>query len=110
MTNLEKFNTYLRLYAAKDIAQISEMFAADIVLRDWKIYVQGRDAAIAETRANFDAAKRIEIQPLHLYEAKDAVAGELRIVVDGNIELFVVDVLTFNVEGKIRSIRAFLGR
>jgi steroid delta-isomerase len=110
MTNQERFLTYLRLYAAKDIAQISGMFAEDITLRDWKIRVQGKAAAVAETKTNFAAANSIEIQPLRLYEAAGAVVGELRIVVDGNTELFVVDALDFDARGKITAIRAFLGR
>ena len=38
------------------------------------------------------------------------MAGELRIVVDGKIELHVVDVISFDSNGKIKSIRAYLGR
>lgn len=38
------------------------------------------------------------------------MAGELRIVVDGTIEMYVVDVISFDSNGKIKSIRAYLGR
>jgi hypothetical protein len=38
------------------------------------------------------------------------VAGELKIVVDGSIELFVFEVVDFDSVGKINAIRAFLGR
>jgi hypothetical protein len=86
------------------------MFADDITLRDWKILVTGKTAALAETRLNFDAARSIQIQTLRLYEATGSIVGELKIVVDGSIELFVVDVVDFDSEGRIKSIRAFLGR
>src|SRR5437868_32784 len=110
MTNKERFLSYLRHYESKNLERIGEMFAEDVSLRDWKISVEGKIAAMAETKMNFEAATSIQIQPLRLYEASSAVAGELKIVVDGNIELFVVDVVDFDSAGKIKAIRAFLGR
>lgn len=110
MTHIDRFKAYLCAYAAKDIEQIASMFAGDVTLRDWKIYARGKATALAETQANFDAADSIEIQLLQVYEASHAVAGELRIVVNGRDELFVVDVLDFNREGQICAIRAFIGR
>ena len=38
------------------------------------------------------------------------VAGELRIIVNETDVLYVVDVVTFNRDGKIGSIRAYIGR
>lgn len=110
MTNREKFLSYLRAYESKNLDQISEMFSEDITLRDWKICVRGKPAALAETKANFEAARRIQIQLLHLYETSSAVAAELRILIDDEIELFVVDVVEFDADTKIKAIRAFLGR
>jgi steroid delta-isomerase len=110
MTPQDRFLDYLRAYEARDIDRVAGLLADDVSLRDWKVSVQGKAAAIAETRANFEAATSIEIQPLRLYEGEASVAGELRILVDGHIELFVVDVLDFDPQGKIRAIRAFLGR
>jgi len=102
--------TYLRHYADKNLTAIAAMFADDITLRDWNLAVTGKAAALSETAKNFAAAQTIEIEPLHLYANADAVAGELRIVIDGATELFVVDVLTFAADGRIQSIRAYLGR
>ena len=106
----QAFVDYLAAYAAKDLARVAQMFAADIRLRDWKISVSGKEAAIAETDKNFRSALSIEIEVLSTYEAGDAVAGELRIVVDRSEVLHVVDVLTFDAQGKISAIRAYLGR
>lgn len=110
MSFKEQFIAYLKSYSDKNIAKISEMFADDVTLRDWKISVFGKATAITETEKNFSSARSIEIEILHTYEAKDAVTGELRIVVDKTEVLYVVDVITFNAEGKIKSIRAYLGR
>ena len=106
----QQFEAYLKAYEAKDLAAVSAMFAEDIHLRDWKISVHGKDVAISETKKNFESAKTIKIDILKTYEASDSVAGELRIVVDETEVLYVVDVVTFNSEGLIQSIRAFIGR
>jgi ketosteroid isomerase-like protein len=110
MSNKEHFLAYLRHYSQRDLAQVSGMFADDVTLRDWNISVVGKAAAVAETQRNFESARSIEIQASGVYEAGDTVAGELRIVVDGNTELYVVDVISFDPDGKIKSIRAYLGR
>lgn len=86
------------------------MFADDVTLRDWNISVSGKAAAVAETSRNFESCQSIEIQALGIFEGSDTAAGELRIVVDGKIELHVVDVISFDPDGKIKSIRAYLGR
>ncbi|MBK8618830.1 MAG: nuclear transport factor 2 family protein [Anaerolineales bacterium] len=104
------FLTYLRHYAAKDLQAISAMFAEDIHLRDWNISVHGKDEAIRETAKNFTEAESIEIRVLVTYENADTVAGELHIVVDGRVDLYVVDVVTFNAQGSITAIRSYKGR
>ncbi|MCA0446116.1 MAG: nuclear transport factor 2 family protein [Bacteroidetes bacterium] len=101
---------YLSKYAEKDLKGIEDLFSEDIVLRDWKIRVTGKKNALDETQKNFESANSIEIEVLSIYENAETVAAELKITVDGSEELFVVDVITINAEGKINSIRAFLGR
>ena len=110
MSLRERFTNYLDAYSRKDIQSVSEMFAADITLRDWKVSVSGKDAATAETAMNFRSAETIEINILATYESDSAVAGELRIIVDDDEVLHVVDVVSFNEKGQISSIRAYLGR
>ena len=110
MSLTERFEAYIEAYAAQDLDAVSDMLADDVRLRDWKISVTGKELAVAETRKNFAAAERIEIDILTTYAAPSAVAGELKIVVDGTEELHVVDVLAFGDDGRIESIRAYLGR
>jgi len=101
---------YLRKYAEKDINTIGEMFSEDISLRDWKIRVVGKKNAIIETRKNFESAYSIDIEVLSTYENLNALAVELKITVNTKDVLYVVDVITINSDGKIKSIRAYLGR
>lgn len=110
MSHRQQFLTYLHHYANKNLDAIAAMFGDDITLRDWNLAVIGKAAALSETAKNFASAQTIAIEPLHLYTSEDGVAGELRIVIDGTVELYVVDVLTFAADGRIQSIRAYLGR
>jgi hypothetical protein len=110
MSNKPAFLNYLYHYAHKALEPLSAMLAENVALRDWKISVSGRAAVEAETARNFSAARTIEIEVLGLLEDGDTVAGELRIVVDGETELHVVDVIAFDAAGKIKAIRAYLGR
>lgn len=109
MSVRERFVTYLEAYSEKNLEKISEMFATDITLRDWKISVSGKSAAIAETDKNFRSSGSIQISILATYESDNVVAGELRIVVDSTEVLNVVDVISFNKNGQISEIRAYLG-
>jgi len=110
ISNKEICLSYLKKYAEKDLNGIEEMFSEDIILRDWKIRVEGKENTLKETRKNFENADSIEIEVLSTYENKDTVAAELKITVDYTEELCVVDVITINSNGKIKSIRAYLGR
>lgn len=101
---------YLSKYAEKDLKGIEDLFSEDIVLRDWKIRVAGKKNALVETQKNFESANSIAIEVLSIYENAETVAAELKITVDGSEALFVVDVITINTEGKINSIKAYLGR
>jgi len=110
MSNRDQFLTYLHHYANKNLDAIAAMFADGITLRDWNLAVTGKAAALSATAKNFQSAQTIAIEPLHLYASADGMAGELRIVIDGAVELHVVDVLTFAADGRITAIRAYLGR
>ncbi len=109
-SNKELCLSYLRKYAQKDLNGIAAMFSDDIILRDWKIRVTGKKKALDETRKNFESANSIEIEVLSTYENKNTVAVELKITVNAIEELYVVDVISFNSNCKIDSIRAYLGR
>jgi len=110
ISNKELCLWYLKKYTEKDIIGIDELFAENIVLRDWKIRVTGKESALNETRKNFDAVDSIRIEVLSTYENKNTVAAELKITLDEKEELYVIDVVTIGSDRKIESIRAYLGR
>lgn len=87
----ELVRAYLAAYAARDLAAIEPLLADAVTLRDWKIRVAGKAAALAETRRNFDAVSTLDIEVLALFARERGVAAELRIDVDGRDTLHVVD-------------------
>lgn len=109
-TNKEIVLLYLKRYENKDLKGIEDIFSNDIALRDWKIRVVGKENALIETRKNFESVKSIRIDVLSIYENKNTVAAELKIIINGSEELYVIDVITINAERKINSIKAFIGR
>jgi len=107
----ERFIAYLRAYEAKDLPAIAAMLADDVQLCDWNLSVRGKAAALAETRKNLESAGRLAIHIGTIYESADgAVAAELQILIDGHIDLRVVDAIAFTDGGLIRQIRAYKGR
>ena len=86
------------------------MFADAITLRDWKIRVVGKAAALTETRKNFEAVQSLQIDVLAAYEREGGAAVELKIVINGSDTIYVVDVFDFDADGRIAAIRAFIGR
>jgi ketosteroid isomerase-like protein len=99
----------LAAYQEKDIARIAAMFHPDVVLRDWNSEVRGHTAAAEEFTRNFEQADTLQIEIKSIYQAVLSAAAELKITVNGTEVLNVVDVLSFNEEGKILSIVAYRG-
>jgi steroid delta-isomerase len=106
----QRFIDYLAAYEAKQLDAIAPMFDDDIVLRDWNLCVRGKEAALRETRKNFEAAQSLRIEILRLHESGATVAGELRITVDDATVIHVIDVVDFTASGRIAAIRAYIGR
>ena len=107
---LDLVRAYLAAYAARNLAAIEPLFADGITLRDWKIRVVGKAAALAETRKNFEAVQHLRIDVLAAYLRDGGAAAELKIVVDRRDTLHVVDVFDFDAGGCITAIRAYIGR
>jgi hypothetical protein len=110
MDHRSRFLHFLDRYAAKDLPALMAMLAPDVGLRDWNVAVRGRDGVEGFLRQNFAAADTLTIEVLALHENANSVSGEVRIVVNGSIELFVVDVIEFDAANMIRSVRSYKGR
>jgi len=102
--------SYLKFYESKDLKGIENIFSEDIILRDWKIRVIGKESALAETKKNFESVHSIKIKVISLYQNENSIAAELKITLNESEELYVVDIITINSHYRINSIKAFIGR
>ena len=100
---------FISAYEQKDIGAIAEMFAPNVVLRDWNSEVVGFKSAIVEFTNNFQAAESLRIKIQNLMVTGSFAAAELEIVINGIEILRVVDVLSFSEDQKILSIVAYKG-
>ena len=108
MTNRDKLLTYFQKFSDKDLEALSEMFAEDVRLTDWDIAESGKDDVVAANKRIFDSVESIIVKPLCIYsDGDDSFAAEILILVNDEESLEVVDVICFNEEGLIDSIKAY---
>lgn len=108
MTNKDKVITYFQKFSNKDIDGLKEMFSEDVRLTDWDIAEAGIDDVVAANQRIFESVESIVVKPLYFYyDNEDSFAVEILIVVDEREFLEVVDVIRFDSEGKIDSIKAY---
>ena len=109
MTLKEITSKYFKDFSSKDITSLKEVFANDIVLRDWEIEAQGFKAVIKANENIFDNVISIFVEPQNLYQEDNIVIGELKITINESEILYVVDLIEFNEENKIKRIYAYKG-
>ena len=108
MTNRDKLFTYFQKFSDKDLEALAEMFAEDVLLTDWDISESGKDDVVAANKRIFDSVESIVVKPLSVYSDGDnSFAVEILILVNDKEILEVVDVICFNEEGLINSIKAY---
>ncbi len=100
---------YFEDFSSKDILSLKKVFANDIVLRDWEIEARGINAVIKANENIFNNVVSIFVEPQNLYQEDNIVIGELKIIINESEILYVVDLIEFNKENKIKRIYAYKG-
>ena len=100
---------YLAAYEAKDLDRIASMLSDEVHLQDWNLEVKGKEAVLRETKINFDAARSLTIEVQRVLVSGLQAAAQIRIVVNKEVKLDVVDVVSFNAAGLITAVRAYKG-
>ena len=109
MTPVETLTRFLQAYEARDLDAIEPMLADGVRLQDWNLVAEGKPAVLAETLRNFRDAEQLQIEVRQLYAGDGCAAARLRIVVNGSLELEVVDTIEVDRDGRVTSIRAYKG-
>jgi hypothetical protein len=100
---------YFDAFQSRDIERIKPLFCDSVTLRDWDIDAQGISDVIKANNSIFRSVASISVTPLKVLSQENMVWAELDIVIDDSVFLRVVDIIEFDENGKIRSIRAFKG-
>lgn len=101
---------YFETFSNKDLPGLEELVSDRVRLRDWEISASGKKAVLKANKKIFDSVDNILVNILKMYEHGNTVVAELLIDINGGTELlFVVDIIEFDSEGKIKAIRAYKG-
>ena len=100
-------NKYFELFSKKNIKQIAEMFAEEIILNDPNVCSISKTEGLNTTQNIFNSANTIQIKVKDLYSENRAVVAELEIVIDSNELIRIVDILKFDDSDKIERISAY---
>ena len=106
---LEKSFEYFQTFSEKDSEGLRTMFNDNVILRDWDILANGIDEVVQANQDIFDSVETIIATPLHLYVDGNVVVTELEIVVNDEDTLWVTDIIAFDDNQKIKSVRAYKG-
>jgi hypothetical protein len=98
---------YFIAFSEKNIEKIAEMLSDEIVLRDWNVTKSGKNGVLNATQNIFDSVESIDVKPINIYCEDNTIISELKIVVNDSITELVVDIITFDIDNKIASIRAY---
>ena len=110
MNKAELAENYINAFASRDVGALRALFTEDVTLQDWDQSVSGIKAVLAANQVIFDAFSSIEVDIIHCHESKDTVALELEIRLvnkQQSLILIVADIIEFNFDGKIKSVRAY---
>tara|TARA_B100000242_G_C42842126_1_gene391100 strand:+ start:187 stop:519 length:333 start_codon:yes stop_codon:yes gene_type:complete len=100
---------YFQYFSKKDIESLKNLFDKHVKLRDWEIEANGLDKVLEANKSIFDNLKSIEVTPINLFVDNYTVIAELDIVINKKELLKVIDIIDFNENNKIVSVRAFKG-
>jgi hypothetical protein len=97
---------YFTAFANKDESNLYRMFNENVELVDWEVAVSGRDAVMKNNHDLFKSVKEIKITPALIAVYGTTSMSKILVEVD-NVKLNVVDIVTFDSEGKIIKIEAY---
>ena len=110
---LDKSLEYFATFSEKDSEGLRGMFADNVCLRDWEILANGIDEVVDANQSIFDSVDTIVATPIRVWDflshEDNVVVAELEIVVNDEETLLVTDILEFDTDDKIESIRAYKG-
>ena len=104
---------YFFHFSTKNLQLVSEMFTDDVHLHDWENNTNNKNDTVAVYKKIFDNVNTITVTPFALYQDEGTegtvVIAELWITIDGDEQIYVTDVITYDKDNMITSVRAYKG-
>lgn len=122
--NIQQLRKYFQAFADKNIEILTEMFTDDIILIDWNNTFTGKDQVVNEVQGIFANFKIIKLEVTDIFSSlniinadrgettvsipkDDSFACEIVIVFDDLEPLYIMDLIEFDDEGRIKKLTAY---
>lgn len=108
--NLKKIClNYFNLFSNKNLVEIKKLLSVKVTLKDWDIDKNGINNVLKANEKIFQSVDSINVVPLNIYQNDRTLICELKIIINNKDTIAVVDIIKFNENSKIESIRAYKG-
>jgi hypothetical protein len=98
---------YLKSFAEKDLGSLEVLFADNITLADWDGQLVGKENILNFNKKVFASINNIGVDVVRVAVGQSTVMAELKITINNTTTLNVVDVIEFDDDNKIQSIKAY---
>ena len=122
--NIQQLRKYFQAFADKNIEVLTEMFTDNIILIDWNNTFTGKDQVVNEVQGIFTNFKTIKLEVTDIFSSlniinadrgettvsipkDDSFACEIVIVFDDLEPLYIMDLIEFDDEGRIKKLTAY---
>ena len=122
--NIQQLRNYFQAFADKNIEVLTEMFTDDIILIDWNNTFTGKDQVVNEVQGIFKNFKTIKLEVTDIFSSLDIInadrgettvsipkddsfACEIVIVFDDLEPLYIMDLIEFDEENRIKKLTAY---
>lgn len=104
---IEAVDKYFDAWNRHDLTTLRELFSDEVELVDWDVHCVGKEEVVQANKEIFNLFPRIRVEVIDcLVNTKYKAMAELKVIIDNETTLNVVDILSFD-NSKISSIKAF---
>jgi len=105
---IEKACNYFEAFSNKDLDTLTELYSENVTLADWEpLFFDGKEQVLNANKNLFESVESVNIVVKRIGSNDKNVFAEIDILINCNTQLFVVDILEFDQNQKIKSIRAY---
>ena len=104
---IERTQAYFSAFTAKDLTALESMYHEQVELLDWEQVVSGKAKVLEANKGLFNAVMSLQVEINKLHLAGESVACEISIIINDDLNLKVLDLITWSEDGYILKIDAY---